>query len=502
MKQNYDVIFVGAGLASLSAASLLAQKGSKVLVIDKHNVPGGYATNFRRKDFVFDVSLHSFDGVMRGANSFNVIQACGVADKVEFLHHPTLYRYRSKDLDFKVRHCDIEGYKQQLTRLFPNEAVNIDRLFAEADKNYADLSGFLYSRMPFWLRLVMTPFIYRRVLKYGHETVDHFFSRYTQDEQLKAVLSAQWSYYGLPPKELAFTYFSYPFIDYLRHGGYSIKGGSQKLSDALAEVIEAHGGRVMLESPVARIIVNDKRQVEGIATRNGEVLRAKHVVASISPRAVVALAGERYFKSAYIEKLRSLKLSVSGFQVYLGLDCTLESLGVAPDAYIEFFAPPKSQVEQFAHLQAGELGVENTGWSINYFSNVDASMAPAGKSSIGLFTLTGATDWHALSKPAYREKKRALTELLIGNATRVMPSLARHIEVCEAGSPRTMTKFTGNPSGAIYGFEQSVAQSGLMNRFPQKYPIRGLYQVGAWTFPGAGFIGTMLSARVLVDRYF
>jgi len=41
-----------------------------------------------------------------------------------------------------------------------------------------------------------------------------------------------------------------------------------------------------------------------------------------------------------------------------------------------------------------------------------------------------------------------------------------------------------------------------MRRFPQSYPIRGLYQVGAWTFPGAGFIATLLSARVLVDRYF
>jgi phytoene dehydrogenase-like protein len=502
VRKEYDVIFVGAGLASLSAASLLAQKKRKVIVIDKHNVPGGYATNFRRNDFVFDVSLHSFDGVMRGANSFNVIQACGVEGKVEFLHHPTLYRYRAKDFDFKVQHCDLDGYKKQLARFFPDEAANIDRLFAEADRNYNDLSGFLYSRIPFLLRLVLTPLIYRRVLKYGHETVDHFFSRYTQNEQLKAVLSAQWSYFGLPPKELAFTYFSYPFIDYLRYGGYSIKGGSQKLSDALVEVIEAHGGKVLLESPVTRIVVNGRGHVEGVTTKSGEVLKAKRVVASISPHAVVKLTGEKYFKPAYLEKLRSLTLSVSGFQVYLGLDCTLESLGIAPDAYIEFFAPSKSQVDQFAHLQAGELGVENTGWSINYFSNVDPSMAPSGKSSIGIFTLTGAIDWHALSKPAYREKKRELTELLIKNATRVMPALAGHIEVCEAGSPRTMTKFTGNPAGAIYGFEQSVAQSGLMHRFPQKYPISGLYQVGAWTFPGAGFIGTMLSARVLVDRYF
>lgn len=107
-----------------------------------------------------------------------------------------------------------------------------------------------------------------------------------------------------------------------------------------------------------------------------------------------------------------------------------------------------------------------------------------------------------LDKLAYRRKKIELTELLIANAERVIPGLRRHIEVCEAGSPRTMSKFTHNPAGAIYGFEQNTRQSGLFNRFPQKYPVKGLYQVGAWTFPGAGFIGTMLSARLLVDRYF
>lgn len=270
----------------------------------------------------------------------------------------------------------------------------------------------------------------------------------------------------------------------------------------MVEVIEENGGKVMLESPIAGISVDRKRRVEGISLKKGGLIRAKRIVASISPHAVVSYIGKEHFKPSYLEKLYSLRLSVSGFQVYLGLDCTLASLGVAADAYIEFFAPSKSQVEQFAHLEAGELGVDNTGWSINYFSNVDASMAPAGKSTLGIFTLTGATDWHALSKIAYREKKRALTEMLISNAERVLPGLKAHIEVCEAGSPRTMTNFTGNPAGALYGFEQSVSQSGLLHRFPQRYPIRGLYQVGAWTFPGAGFIGAMLSARVLVDRYF
>lgn len=501
MSQEYDTVFVGAGLGALASASLMAQRGQKVLVVEKHNVPGGYASNFRRKDFNFDVSLHSFDGVVRGAESFNVIEACGVADKVEFLHHPTLYRYRSQDVDITVGHRDLEGYKRELFRFFPEEVDNINRLFDESQRNYKDLCGFLYSRKPFWMRLMATPLVYPRVLKYGHETVDHYFSRFTTNERLKEVLSAQWSYYGLPAKDLAFGYFSYPFIDYLENGGYSIKGGSQALSNALVEVIEQHGGRVELESAVNQIVI-ERGRINGVVTRKSGRVKTRNVVANISPHAVVALAGEQHFDAKYRSRLRRLKLSVSGFQVYLGLDCPLSELGVGPEEYIHFFAPEKTQSEQFEHIQAGELHGDNTSWSINYFSNVDPSMVPAGKSSLGLFTLTGAKEWLSLDKLDYRRKKQALTELLIANAERVIPGLRQHIEVCESGSPRTMTKFTHNPAGAIYGFEQNTRQSGLFNRFPQKYPVKGLYQVGAWTFPGAGFIGTMLSARLLVDRYF
>jgi prolycopene isomerase len=65
-----------------------------------------------------------------------------------------------------------------------------------------------------------------------------------------------------------------------------------------------------------------------------------------------------------------------------------------------------------------------------------------------------------------------------------------------------MRNFTANPEGAIYGFAQTVEQNGLFRRFPQKYPIKNLFQVGAWTFPGGGYIGAMMSANLLCDRYF
>ncbi len=501
MASHYDAIVVGSGLGGLAAASLLAQRGRSVLVVDKHNNPGGYATNFERKEFTFDVSLHSFDGVTPGTDSYKCIEACGVADKIEFLEHKNLYRIISGDIDFTVKDRSLQGYKNQLARLFPEEAKNIDRLFKEAENVYRQTAGFLYSSLPFWLRLVATPFFYYRLLQYENHTVHKFFSRFIRNQRLKTLLAAQWTYYGLPPERLAFGYFSYPFIDYLRNGGYSIKGGSQRLSDALREVIEDHGGKVALSSPVTKIHT-EKNRVNGITARKIGRIHADTVVSNISPYTVTKLIGEEAFPRGYLAKLQGARVATSGIQVYLGLNCTLQELGVGADESVIFVSNNPCLVSQYESMMAGDIAGDVTGFSINLFSNIDPSLAPPGKSTLGIFSLIGGEGWHDLPKQEYRKRKAKLASVLIEKAEKVIPGISRHIEVCETGSPRTMTKFTANTLGSIYGFEQNIRQSGLFRRFPQRYPVKGLYQVGAWTFPGGGFIGALISARVLVDRYF
>jgi len=49
------IIVIGAGVAGLTAAALLAKSGASVRVFEHHNVPGGCASFYQRDGYRFDV---------------------------------------------------------------------------------------------------------------------------------------------------------------------------------------------------------------------------------------------------------------------------------------------------------------------------------------------------------------------------------------------------------------------------------------------------------------
>ena len=51
LKKGYDCVVIGAGNGGLGAAAQLAAKGAKVLVLEQHSVPGGFASSFVRGRF-------------------------------------------------------------------------------------------------------------------------------------------------------------------------------------------------------------------------------------------------------------------------------------------------------------------------------------------------------------------------------------------------------------------------------------------------------------------
>jgi prolycopene isomerase len=96
-------------------------------------------------------------------------------------------------------------------------------------------------------------------------------------------------------------------------------------------------------------------------------------------------------------------------------------------------------------------------------------------------------DYFAGRKGAYRKEKERIARALIDEAEKwAIPGLSSMIEVMEAATPLTNIRYTRNPEGAIYGYEQCM-DNAYMTRLEQRTPFKGLYLASGWTKPGGGY---------------
>ena len=100
MIKNYDAVVIGAGNGGLVASARLAKEGKKTLLIERHNLPGGFATSFVRGRFEFEASLHELCGIgsITGKSPLlKIFSEVGAADKIEWVALDEAYRLITLD---------------------------------------------------------------------------------------------------------------------------------------------------------------------------------------------------------------------------------------------------------------------------------------------------------------------------------------------------------------------------------------------------------------------
>ncbi len=135
MREEYDVIVIGAGIASLTSAALLAKKGLSVCVLERNDYPGGSCGSFRLKGRTVDQGTAMIFGF--GESGFNPHRFVfnELEEEIEVIHHEYLYRliYDGFPILF---HRDFEDYFNTLEKLFPNAINQIRAFYAYIDDLY------------------------------------------------------------------------------------------------------------------------------------------------------------------------------------------------------------------------------------------------------------------------------------------------------------------------------------------------------------------------------
>ncbi|MBW1783492.1 MAG: NAD(P)/FAD-dependent oxidoreductase [Deltaproteobacteria bacterium] len=494
-KADYPVVIIGAGLGGLCCGAYLARQGIPVTLVEQHDVPGGYATSFDRGagKFTFEVSLHGTS--IHHNDASRCLHELGVLKRLKLAPLPEVYRLKAPGLDISVPQRNPEAYITLLSRRFPNEADGIRSFVKEMTGLSEEVDRFSKKRGRFIK--ILFPFRYPKMWNIRNQTLAQMLDAHVKDPELQHVLSALWGYYGLPPSELSAFYYANATGGYLRNGSYYIEKRSQALSHALADSIQEAGGIIRYETPAERIVLKD-RAVAGVKIAGGDILPARAVVSNASALTTFKkMLPPHTVPADYLSKLAGYKPSISSFIVWLGLNQELR--GKIP-GFTTHVASGRGPEADYRSCIRGD--VEEGGFSVSIYDNIFRGYSSPGTSTLMLLFLSGYEPWRRFEedyragrKEAYHREKDRWTNILIERSEKeVVPNLSAMIDISESATPLTNWRYTRNPQGAIYGFEQSM-DNAFMNRIKNRTPIKGLYLAGAWGAPGGGIAGVLRSGQ-------
>jgi prolycopene isomerase len=487
MPDRYDAIVIGAGLGGLAAATTLATNGLKVLLLERHNVPGGYATSFVRGRYEFEVALHELSGIgppQRRGNVYKALEYLGLTDKVEFLQVENLYRAVFPDLDI-ILPVGREAFVEKLVDTFPHEARGVRRFMDRVFRFGREQAMFLRQRRS--IHPVTIPLRFPRLVRYLPTTWGQVLNRDVRDPAARAVLSQYWGYVGLPPSKISFVYMANTLAGYVSRGAAFPRGRSQALSNAFLARFEELGGEIRMNCGVERITTANGR-VTGVITAGGVEIQGDWIVSNADPITTCRdLIGMDQVPSRFLTQLQSSEVAASTVNVYLGLACPLQKLSVSEH---EIFLNTDYDFDR--HYEGMKVVAPPEAIALTCYNAVYPEISPPGTSIVVLTALAYGEPWSRIPPKEYVATKNRIAGAMIDMAERVAPGLRQYAEVVEVSTPLTNMRYASTLGGSIYGFNQPPRDN-MLWRMDYKGPLDRLVFVGAWTQPGGGFEPTMMS---------
>lgn len=446
MDNRYDVIVIGAGNGGLAAGAKTAKHGLRTLVLEKHNIPGGCASSFRRGRFEFEPSLHELCGVGKEDNPGSVYKIFkDLGADINWCYENDIFRVIADGPDGydATLNGTVEGFCDSLEALVPGCRDKV--------KAMMDLYPFLIEAQGYAseanvpLKLFTK---YKDFVRLSGVSAEELMDEFEIPKKAQNIINTYWSYLGVPTDELSAVHFLNMLSDYVIRGAAMPKHRSHELSIALVDSIKKNGGDVFFNTPVTKLIFNNDGKAIGV-TAGGKNYFAEEIISNIIPDAIIGMSDKKYIPEHTQKLSAARKLGISVATMYIGLDCSADELGL--DNYTIFVEKdpyPRKQFEQKA-----DLGL----YIVNCLNRVIPDSSPEGTCTLFFTTPICGDDLpRDLTPREYKKYKNDLAERMISDfEKRLGINIKDHIEEISIATPVTFARYLGTPNGTIYGYETS-----------------------------------------------
>lgn len=483
---DFDAVVIGAGNAGLTAAATLQRAGARTLLVERHNVPGGCGTSFRRGRYEFEVALHQLSGVgsqEQKPSLRDLFDNLGVSDKLEFVQEDDLYRaVVPGHLDVTLP-ADWNGITDALDEAFPGNRPRIEKFLD------------LLRTITFWQIAAMRgqpagridPVLFRQGMRPLKDVLDERFD----DEGLKYALGIYWTYLGQPPSRLLFQDLALTLYAYVEFKPWHVRGGSQAMSTAILDSFLQAGGEVRFNTAVEHILTRHGA-VYGVRLDDGQEVIAPDVVSNASLPLTYGMLED--VPSAVRDDLATRRVGVSAFVLHMGLDATPAELGFTTSTGFVNLDTDDDLTHDVARTLNPARGI-----CVSSYDVAPIGFAPAGATHVSLTTLQYASAWDRVAPADYHRVKFDYAQGLLDLVENITPGVRDAIEEVDVATPLTVTRYLGHPGGAIYGYDQDPTESWLFRNSERETHVPGLHLAGAWAGIG-GFQPTLQAGARIARR--
>ncbi|MCA9174338.1 MAG: NAD(P)/FAD-dependent oxidoreductase [Planctomycetales bacterium] len=482
---SIDAIVIGSGLGGLTAAAMLAREaGQRVLVLERHYVPGGYTHAFHRPGFEWDVGVHYIGEVGDPTSPLRAIFDDLSEGELQWAPMEDAYdRMISPQGTFEYV-SDRQRLEQNLGEQFPRQRDKIARYLQAVDDCVGSSQGFFVEKcLPGPLAWLAGWLLRRKFLKWASRTTAEVLSSLELDPDLRGVLTGRWLDYGLPPGQSSFGIHAIVDRHYQRGGNYPV-GGASRFAATLIPSIRRAGGEVVIRAPVRQILV-ERGRATGVVMEDGRELRARRVISNAGVHnTYLRLLPDSEQAQSLAARARVLAPSIPYMNLYLGLDADDRQLEL-PNGNLWVYPGPDHDNNLAAFLADSQAPFPLV--YISFPSGKEPTFAERHPGHATMQALCPAAydwfkPWEQLGSgrrgEQYEQLKEQFAERLRETVERQVPQVRGHIQHIELSTPLTNRHFVGYAVGEPYGLAHTPQRFLERRLLRPQSPIRGLYLTG------------------------